>query len=143
MVIIPLPQSHNMNWLNLLNKRCNDIQNSNYSTLLIGDLWIVGLSRYPNTWRRYFKPLNAINRGIGGDRIQNVLWRRNNLPSPLFFQNAIILCDTNNIQRDSSEDVIDGILETALTLIRNYHHLNIIVCALLPLDESWSVIEFT
>ena len=85
------------------------------------------------------KPLNAINRGIGGYRIQNVLWRRNNLPSSPFFQNAVILCDTNNIQRDSSEAVIDGILETALTLIRNYHHLDIIVCGLLPLDESWSV----
>ena len=51
-----------------------------------------------------------------------------------FFQNAIILCDTNNIQQDSSEDIVDGILEIALTLGRMYKHLNIVVGGLLPCD---------
>ena len=55
------------------------------------------------------------------------------------FQNAVILCGTNNIQRDSSEDIEDGILEIALTLRRKYNHLNIAVCGLLYRDESWSV----
>ena len=99
---------------------------------------IVGLSRYPNIWRRYFKPLNAINCGIGGERIQNVLWRINNLPSSPYFQNAVIFCSTNNIQQDSSEDTVDGILEIALTLRRKYNHLNIVVCGLLSRDENWS-----
>ena len=45
----------------------------NYSTLLIGDSIIAGLSRYSNIWKRYFKPLYAINCGIGGDRMENVL----------------------------------------------------------------------
>ena len=139
MSITPLSRSYNTNWLNLHNKHCNDISNSNYSTLLIGDSLIVGLSRYPNIWRRYFKPLNAINCGIGGDRIQNVLWRSNNLPSSPSFQNAVILCGTNNIQRDSSEDIVDGILEIALTLRRKYNDLHIVVCGLLPGDENWSV----
>ena len=58
---------------------------------------------------------------------------------PLFFQNAVILCSTNNIQRDSSEDIVVGILEIALTLRRKYNHLNIVVCGLLPLDENWSI----
>ena len=139
MSISPLPQSNNTSWPKLHNKHCNDILNSSYSTLLIGDFLIAGLSRYPNIWRRYFKPLNAINCGIGGDRIQNVSWRSNNLPSSPFFQNAVILCGTNNIQRDSSEDIVDGILEIALSLKRKYHHLNIVVCGLLPRDANWSV----
>ena len=83
--------------------------------MLIGDSLIVGLSRYPYTWKRYFKPLNAINCGIDGDKIQNVLWRSHNLPSSSSFQNAVILCGTNNIKWDSSEDTVDGILEIALT----------------------------
>ena len=139
MSITPLSRSYNTNWLNLHNKHCNDISNSNYSTLLTGDSLIVGLSCYANIWRRYFKPLNAINCGIGGDRIQNVLWRSNNLPSSPSFQNAVILCGTNNIQRDSSEDIVDGILEIALTLRRKYNHLHIVVCGLLPRDENWPV----
>ena len=72
---------------------------------------IVGLSHYPETWRRYFKPLNAISRGIGRDRIQNILWQRNNLPSSPLLQKAVIFCGANNIQRDSTEDIADGILE--------------------------------
>ena len=139
MSITPLSRSYNTNWLNLQNKYCNDISNSNYSTLLIGDSLIVGLSRYPNIWRRYFKLLNAINCGIGGDRIQNVLWRNNNLPLSPSFQNAVILCGINNIQRDSSEDIADVILKIALTLRRKYNHLNIVACGLLPCDENWSV----
>ena len=46
---------------------------------------------------------------------------------------------TSNIQRDSSEDIVGGILEIALTLRRKYNYLNIVVCGLLPRDENWSV----
>ena len=46
----------------------------NYSTLLIGDSIIAALSRYSNILKRYFKPLYAINCGIGGDRMENILW---------------------------------------------------------------------
>ena len=53
----------------------------NYSTLLIDDSIIAGLSRYSNIWKRYFKSLSAINCGIGGDRVENILWRCQNLPS--------------------------------------------------------------
>ena len=38
----------------------------NHSTLLIGDSIIAGLSRYSSIWKRYFKPLYAINCGIAG-----------------------------------------------------------------------------
>ena len=138
--ITPLPRFYNTNWLTFLhNKHCNDISNSNYLTLLIGDSLIVGLSCYHNIWGRHFKPLNAINCGIDGDRIQNVLWHSNNLPSSPNFQNAVILCDTNNIQRDSSEDIVDGILQITLTLRTKYNHLNIVICCLPPHDENWSV----
>ena len=73
MSITSLPRAYNNNWPNLHNKHCSDISNSNYLTLLIGDSLIVGLYCYPNILRRYFKPLNVINCGVGEDRIQNVL----------------------------------------------------------------------
>ena len=41
----------------------------NYSTLLTGDSITAGLSCYSNIWKRYFKLLNGINCGIGGDRV--------------------------------------------------------------------------
>ena len=80
-----------------------------------------------------------INCGIGREGIQNFLWRSNNFPSFPSFQNAVILCGTNNIQRNSSEDIVDGILEIALALRRKYNNLKIVVCGLLHRDENWSV----
>ena len=59
-----------------------------------------------------------------------------------FFLSTDILCGTNNIQRDSSEDTIDGILQIPLTLRRKYNHLNIVVCGL-PLKKIGQLIEFT
>ena len=58
------------------------------------------------------------------------------MPSSPSFQNAVILCGTNNIQRDSSEDIVDGILEIALTLRKKYNHLNTAVFGLLPHDKN-------
>ena len=46
----------------------------NYFTLLIGDSIIAGLPRYSNILKRCFKLLNAMNCGIGGDRVENILW---------------------------------------------------------------------
>ena len=80
-----------------------------------------------------------INCGIGGEGTQNFLWRSNNFPSFPSFQNAVILCGANNIQRNSSEDIVDGILEIALALRRKYNNLKIAVCGLLHRDENWSV----
>ena len=45
----------------------------NYFALLIGDSIIASLSRYHNIWYGYFKQLNAINCGVGGDRVENIL----------------------------------------------------------------------
>ena len=61
------------------------------------------------------------------------------MPSSTSFQNAVILCARSNIQRDSSEDIVDGILEIALILRRTYNYLNITVCGLLPYDENRSI----
>ena len=95
----------------------------NYSTLLIGDSIIAGLSRYSNNWKRYFQPLNAINCGIGGERMQNILWRCHNLPSSPHLQNAVIMCGTNNVQHNS----VDGIVEITFSLRRKYHPIAIFV----------------
>ena len=47
---------------------------TNPNTLLLGDSIIDGLARYQIVWKKYFVSLNAINLGIGGDHVENVLW---------------------------------------------------------------------
>ena len=40
----------------------------------IGDSLIVSLTHYSKFWNKIFKPLNSLNCGIAGDRVQHVLW---------------------------------------------------------------------
>ena len=54
-------------------------------------------------------------------------------------RNAIILCGTNNIQYDTTEDIVDGILEIAITLRSKYHLINVAICGLIPRDDIWSI----
>ena len=123
MSITPLPRLSNINWLNSHNKHCNSMTVCSYSILLIGDSIIAGLSRCFNIWKRYLKPLNAINA----------------MPSSPNLQNAVIVCGANNIQHNSVEDIVDGIVEIALSLRRVYHPIAIFVCGILPLDSNWLV----
>ena len=129
MSIAPLPRFSNVSWLNFHNKHCNSMMIGTYSTLLIGDSIIASLSCYSNIWKRYFKPLYAINCGIGGDSVKNILWQCKNLPSCPSLQNAIIMCVTNNIQHNSVEDIVDGIAEIALSLRPIYHPTAILFAA--------------
>ena len=46
---------------------------------------------------------------------------------------------SNNIQHNSVEDIVDGIVEIALSLRRKYHPIIIFVCGLLPCYNNWSV----
>ena len=45
----------------------------------------------------------------------------------------------NNIQNNSVEDIVDGIVEIAPSLRRIYHPIAIFVCGLLPHDSNWSI----
>ena len=85
------------------------------------------------------KPLKALNCGVGGDRIQHVLWRALNLPVFSNLKNVVVLCGTNNLLLDSPKDVADGILEISRSLKTNYSYVNVIICVILALDDNWSV----
>ena len=86
-----------------------------------------------------FNLFNTVNCGIGGDKVQNMLWRCNNFSPSLSVKNIVVMCGTNNIQHDSVEDITGGIIDISSQLRRIYKNSNVIVCGLLPRDESWSV----
>ena len=71
--------------------------------------------------------------------MKNILWQCQNLPSSHHLQNAVIMCGTNTIQHNSAEDIVDGIVETALLLRCKYHPIAIFVCGIFPRDNNWSI----
>ena len=77
----------------------------NVPTVLLGDSIVAGFLRHPNIWYKFFNE-NTTNYGIGGDKIQNVLWRA---------EYVLINCGTNNLDTDNSEKITDGIFCIALT----------------------------
>ena len=66
------------------------IKVTNPNTLLLRDSIRAGLAQYPIIRKKYFVSLNAINLGIGSDRVENVLWGAINLPLPSFVQNTVV-----------------------------------------------------
>ena len=73
---------------------------------------------------------------------QNVLWRVQNLPISSSFKNAVILCSTNNLQQDSPEVIVEGIIEIRYCFKEQHHHTNIFICGLLPRDECEQVLFY-
>ena len=80
-----------------------------------------------------------MNCGVGGNKIRHVLWCALNLRVFSNLKNVVNLCGTNNLLLDSPKDIADGILKTARMFKTNYSCINIIICGILPCDDSWSV----
>ena len=62
---------------------------------------MAGVSRYLNVWKEYFTLINALNLGIGGNYMENVLLGAIDLTLPSSVKIAVILYRTNNIPRHS------------------------------------------
>ena len=128
-------RSSKTNWLNFHRRHCSSLITNHFKTIIIGDSMAAGLNRYRSIWTKYLEPLKTLNCVMGGDRVQNVIWRPQNLP-------VIILCGTNNLFQDSPEDIADGVIEIAETFQCKYNSINIAIGGILPRDASWSIILY-
>ena len=106
---------------------------------LIGDSLIAGLARYTKVWNKFFKHLNAFNCGIGGHRVQHVLWWAHDLCCFSSLRNVIILCDTNNLYQDSPEDIANGLIKIASCFKQGNNAINVFICGILPRDGTSSI----
>ena len=91
----------------------------------LGDSIIADFLRYPNIWCKFFDE-NAIKCGIGGDKVQNVLWRTENIPLPKSLEYVVISWGTNNLDTDNSEQIADGLFCTVLALKKRMNQLKIV-----------------
>ena len=101
MTTIPLMRFFKMNWLNSHHNQCSKLTINYYKTIIIGDSIVAGLNHYQNVWAKFLQPLRALNCGIGGDKVQHVLWCSHNLPVVKSIKKVVVLCSTNNLNQDS------------------------------------------
>ena len=114
-----------MNRLHFHYDHCSKLAKNTFETTLIGDWIVAGLSQYQNVRDNFLKPLKALNCGVGGGRIQYVLWRALNLPVSLNLKNVVVLSGTNNLLLDSPKDIADGFLEIARSFETNYSCISV------------------
>ena len=114
-----------MNRLHFHYDHCSKLAKNTFETTLIGDWIVAGLSQYQNVRDNFLKPLKALNCGVGGGRIQHVLWRALNLPVSLNLKNVVALSGTNNLLLDSPKDIADGFLEIARSFETNYSCISV------------------
>ena len=139
MTAIPTARQSKTNWMNTHVKHCSRLNDKNFDTILIGDSLIAGLARYSKVWNRFFKPLNAFNCGIGGDRVEHLLWRAYDLRCFSSLRNVIILCGTNDLYHDSPEDIANGLIKIASCFKQGNNAINVFICAILPRDGTSSI----
>lgn len=116
------------------NQNVSLTNNADINVVLVGDSIIKGLRRYPRIWRKYFAPLKSLNFGIGGDRTQHVLWRLQNGEMECDPKVVVVLCGTNNIDKNSPSEITQGILAIVDYIRKKKPNASIIVCGILPRD---------
>ena len=139
MSLSPLPRYHNHNWVLKYQEHTNTCNSKFPKVLLIGDSIVAGLERYVNIKNEYFCEKSTINCVIGGDRVQNVLWRAKNLPLPSSLSYVVILCGSNNLNIDTTRDIVEGIISIGMCLKDRLKMLKIIISGIIPRDGSSSV----
>ena len=84
--------------------------------LLIGEYIAYSFNRYPHIWGKHYGNL-AVNCGIAVDKVENTLWRVENLALPCSIEYAVIICGTNNIDYNKASSIVNGLLCVAMKLV--------------------------
>ena len=136
----PTPRNGKHGWYDQFQKHNLLLNNSKAKILIAGDTLVSNLSHYLEIWRKYFINHGELNFGIAGDKSQNVLWRVNNLyfSSNLNLRYVLILCGTNNIDRNSPQSIASTIVSNGLAFQRRSHKFQVVIIPLLPRDDKHS-----
>ena len=132
MASIPSDRFYNNNWLKIHQNHCFQVKQEKFKSIIIGDSIVAGLTRYTNVWNNRFGN-RFINLGISEDRVENILWRARDIPFLPSLKN-VILCGTNNINKDSPYDIDPGLIAIDLVFNNQSSNPNKFICGLLPRD---------
>ena len=105
--------------------------------VVIGDSIVAVLRCYPTVWRNVILQYKTINLGIGGDRIENVLWCINDIVLRKSIRSVVIHCSTSNINTSSSDEISVGVVTIARSISHCHPNIEVIVNSLLQRDIYW------
>lgn len=90
-----------------------------------------------DVWEKYLGPRNAVNLGFGWDRTEHVIWRlEHGEVDGIRPKVAVLMIGTNNLGRDSADDVALGI-ETIVHMLRQkLPRTKILLLGIFPRDHD-------
>lgn len=112
------------------------------ATLLIGDSQLLFFGNSivhgfegagKEVWQKYYANRGALNMGFGWDRTQHLLWRLDNSDfSNVSAKLAVVLIGTNNIGRNTPEEIIETITLIVQRIRSKIAHCNVLLLGILP-----------
>jgi lysophospholipase L1-like esterase len=115
-----------------------EAKKGNIDLLFIGDsITMAWKSDGRGPWDERYAPLKAANFGLGGDKIENVLWRlQNGNLEGIKPKVVVLLIGTNNVGRISSEDIAWGITAIVKEINTRLPESKVLLMGLFPRGET-------
>ena len=133
-----VPKSRgNQWWISRRNAVNARVAQGNVDLIMIGDSITHGWEDQKDLWTKYYAPRNAVNMGFSGDRTEHVLWRLDNgnidnIDPKL----AVIMIGTNNLNRNTAEEIGDGIIAICSRLRKKLPETKILILAIFPRNST-------
>ena len=106
-------------------------------TIFTGDSICNCLARYPSSWNTLEKKFEAANYGIGGDAVENVLFRAKHGSYPPNISNIVAILGTNNLKTDqTAKEIAKGVIEVGNIFRSRYKSAQIFIVGILPRDQE-------
>ncbi|KRT80846.1 lipase [Oryctes borbonicus] len=133
--VIPTPGEDTVGdgrWMSMHARFMQEAKTTESEIVFIGDS-IIQQMQFSTLWNEKISSLHCLNFGIGGDRVENVLWRIQNgeLDFNVKIKAVVLFVGTNNIDCTPHE-VFEGLLEIIRNIKDKLGDVNIIIPTLLP-----------
>lgn len=139
-LLTPVPQD-DPDYLTKHNAIKAQVELGGWQMLFIGDSITSHWKDYGlATWNMAYVPRQALNMGIGGDKVQNILWRLDRCSLPTLHTNpkvAVLNIGTNNVRAgDSAADIAEAVDAIIDKLNQKLPNTKIILMGLFAREEN-------
>ena len=122
-------------WIKEHFNHLQQIETKRPQLIFIGDSLVQGFKRYHHTQNIQFDK-QAQNCGIKGDKIESVLYRICNSSFPKNIQTIVIICGTNNLDKDNLSDIVNGLMFSVMLLLLKHKEVKIVLSGILTKKQN-------
>lgn len=124
-------------WMSKFSANLNTPRGSHIDILLEGDSITEDWKNAMSVWKKYYGDVQSANFGISGDRTENLLWRiQHGEIDGLSPKLIMLLIGTNNIGRNSADEIVAGIAAIVQELKSRCPEAHILLLGVFPRGEK-------